>query len=337
MESDTKSRAEEFVRRLLDEADDVPCDSTSEFFNKHEELPDFYDEEEFKRGQAFYHNHIFAMFFSKLLGLLTTLALPKANHILRMTKRSSDALSAYKRYVSTVWHMCVWYDNDFYPGSILWKSIADVKRKHDSASKRATCLGIGNISQKDMALAQFGFMGYQITSPKSIGIFRASDDEFRSFIHIWRTIGYAFGIEDRYNICREDLNETREICLILQRTVFKPLVGKMDNHFLDLSSALIQGMWVMNPILKTSVFLTYIWNILNESETNNNVKPIYELSKWEKLHLNLIYSVIGSLRQTVWRKFHNYNQKLTLFFMHYWPFLGYFVFGCVVHVQLALN
>lgn len=47
-----------------------------------------------------------------------------------------------------------------------------------------------------MALTQFGFIGIAIMKSKTLG-FTGSDEEFEGFIHVWRTIGYCMGIEDR--------------------------------------------------------------------------------------------------------------------------------------------
>lgn len=69
------------------------------------------------RGQQFYHDNICAMFFSKILGLITTLAVPTNLQIVMFTKMSSTSYTAYKRYLSTIFHMCIWYDKDLRPGS----------------------------------------------------------------------------------------------------------------------------------------------------------------------------------------------------------------------------
>lgn len=57
------------------------------------------------------------MFFGKLLGLLTVISTPSIYKILSFTGMSNEPMTAYKRYMSTIFHMCVWYDNDFKPGS----------------------------------------------------------------------------------------------------------------------------------------------------------------------------------------------------------------------------
>ena len=52
------------------------------------------------------------------------------------------------------------------------------------------------ISQKDLALTQFGFMGLTVIKKKMFGI-KGNVEDVEGFVHFWRTIGYYMGIEDR--------------------------------------------------------------------------------------------------------------------------------------------
>lgn len=81
--------------------------------------------------------------------------------------------------------------------SRLWKSIAEVRNRHNSASKRGCAAGFSRISQKDMALTQFGFMGFSMTRAHLLGIHYATKEELEALVHIWRVVGYTLGIEDR--------------------------------------------------------------------------------------------------------------------------------------------
>lgn len=81
--------------------------------------------------------------------------------------------------------------------SSLWKSLAEVNNKHSYASKKSCSAGLNKISQKDMALTQFGFMGFPLCRPEQIGIYHATEEELQAFTHVWRVVGYFMGIEDR--------------------------------------------------------------------------------------------------------------------------------------------
>ena len=73
---------------------------------------------------------------------------------------------------------------------------------HSSASQRCRKFLIGKVTQKDMALTQFGFVGFQLACSRKVGLHKVNKNELKAFIHMWRCIGYILGIEDRFNICR---------------------------------------------------------------------------------------------------------------------------------------
>jgi hypothetical protein len=47
-----------------------------------------------------------------------------------------------------------------------------------------------------MALTQFGFIGLMLVKKKELAIIGTEEDE-RSIVHFWRTIGYLLGIQDK--------------------------------------------------------------------------------------------------------------------------------------------
>lgn len=72
-----------------------------------------------------------------------------------------------------------------------------VKSRHNDASQRSRKANSCFISQKNMALTQFGFMGYIVWKTKLIGIYEAEETDLQAFIHVWRVVGYTLGIEER--------------------------------------------------------------------------------------------------------------------------------------------
>lgn len=68
---------------------------------------------------------------------------------------------------------------------------------HCAASRVSQNAGLGlRITQKDMALTQFGFIGLTLVKKKELAIIGSEEDEM-SFVHFWRTIGFMLGIEDK--------------------------------------------------------------------------------------------------------------------------------------------
>lgn len=68
---------------------------------------------------------------------------------------------------------------------------------HCAASRVSHNSGLGlRVSQKDMVLTQFGFMGLLLLKKKELAIVGDEVDEM-SIVHFWRTIGYLLGIQDK--------------------------------------------------------------------------------------------------------------------------------------------
>ncbi|XP_072399463.1 uncharacterized protein [Diabrotica undecimpunctata] len=325
--------AQRFVDGLLNEGKKTYVVST---VCKKCELPTYYDEALYKRGQQFFFRHIFAMLFAKLNGLLAVLSIPTILNILVLTQKSSSDFTAYIRYISTIFHMVIWYKEDLNPGSKLWRSIQEVNKKHTAASKKGYAAGLCRISQADMAFTQFGFMGFQLARPGMVGLHNVSEEEWKAFIHVWRVVGYLMGIEERFNICRESVEETKEICNLLIDRSFFPQVDKKDRTYLKMSRHLVHGLWTMNPALRYKVMMNYLYDLLKPVDNNNNNNNQKLVEDKKMFDLNLImrfrfwflgFAVNLLLKYSIFRLIFNWLEHLALWLMEVCPFLAYYSFG----------
>ncbi|KAJ1522147.1 hypothetical protein ONE63_002458 [Megalurothrips usitatus] len=64
------------------------------------------------------------------------------------------------------------------------------------------------MSQYDMAITQWAFVGPLIQFPDRYGIGNATEEELDGFVHLWEVLGYALGIDDRFNFCQGGLGPT---------------------------------------------------------------------------------------------------------------------------------
>jgi ER-bound oxygenase mpaB/B'/Rubber oxygenase, catalytic domain len=150
---------------------------------------------DFFRAQQVFSNNFFAIFYSMYCGLLAILAIPSILNVLVHTNKSSTDMTAYKRYMQTIYHTLTWFRHDLKPGTKAWKSLEAVRKFHFSASRSATKASIGMINQKDMAVTQYGFMGLSVMAQHKIGV-QASKEEIADYCHFWRVLGHIIGIED---------------------------------------------------------------------------------------------------------------------------------------------
>ena len=64
-------------------------------------------------------------------------------------------------------------------------------------SKKRVQRNLHGIYQKDMAITQFGFIGYVFVCPEKIGLAYATEEQRIGFNHFWQVTGHLLGISDR--------------------------------------------------------------------------------------------------------------------------------------------
>lgn len=80
------------------------------------------------------------------------------------------------------------------------ESLKIVRKKHCVAFRRSSEAGLNRVSQLDMALAQFGFMGFTLLGGDYLGV-NNNFEELEGLIHFWRVIGSMLGMEDKFVHC----------------------------------------------------------------------------------------------------------------------------------------
>ena len=114
------------------------------------------------------------------------------------------------------------------------------------------------LSQTDMVLTQWFFVGLIVLHPEKFGLAHLSDDELECFLHFWRSVGHRIGIAERYNLCSGSLTQVRALCLQLERRVLVPQLHQPDRCWLGLTRALYDGLGTVVRQVDHDVFLYYI-------------------------------------------------------------------------------
>ncbi|CAH2093726.1 unnamed protein product [Euphydryas editha] len=246
-------------------------------------IPEWFDEKQFNKARRFYWDNAFQFTASMLLGLVAVFSVPSILRVLVGSRRSSSVYTAYKRYLSTLLHTVSWFENELKPGSISWRSLMTVRSRHLRASVAADLKGQGIVSQRDLALTQFGFIGLSLLKTDEFGIQQMEDGDWEAYNHFWRVIGHAIGIEDRYNICRKNVEETQQVCQILLDRVYTPYLENVPEYFEHMTRVMLDGMWSVNPTVHIDglIYWTkYLCNvpgfIYKESERRDLQKRIKE-------------------------------------------------------------
>lgn len=189
-----------------------------------------------------------------LSGLVAVLAIPSILNVLVCTRQSSTPATAYRRYIRTILHTNAWYNNS--PSdktSKFWTSLNAVRKAHSRSSRACAKLGAGQITQKDLALTQFGFIGFLSLGAHRIQLY---DEQFlEATSHMWRVLGHLLGIKDEYNICGRNWAETKLRLDIVMRKVYEPALENTTKEFEQMCAALLDGLWHINTTLTVGSFL----------------------------------------------------------------------------------
>lgn len=190
-------------------------------------VPAWFDRQKYERARQIFREHIFSFFFAHLVGLAMVVTNQSILDPLVFTGHSNSLPSLYRRYLSTLRHVKTWYEGDIWkPGDPAHTSISKVRQMHRNVAgqlKGHTCpvTNARYLSQLDMAVTQFAFMGLAVLYPRQLGLF-LDEGDLECVIHFWRTVGYKLGVADCYNLCSGSYDETFRICFEMQETVIKP-------------------------------------------------------------------------------------------------------------------
>ncbi|XP_065371716.1 uncharacterized protein LOC135963688 [Calliphora vicina] len=305
------------------------------------ELPYYYNDKLFRQGQSYLAKYRFVLLIGMLSGLVGVLAIPSILKVLICTRQSGSPKAAYRRYVRTILHTLAWYNYSPTPRtSKFWISLEGVRNAHSRSSRACAKLGAGQISQKDLALTQFGFIGFLTLGAHRIQLY---DEEFlEATSHMWRVIGYLLGIKDEYNICGENWSETKLRLDIVMRKVYEPALENTSKDFEKMCKALLDGLWPVNISLTAGSFLYmtkrlayvkgyeyYDFDYRPGTKPDPNQYRYYkDLSWWDRVVVFWGLLVLTYLHKyNIVRWFLNFGIWVNEKSLYYLPYIAVFKFG----------
>lgn len=113
---------------------------------------------------------------------------------------------------------------------------------HTNASKLVQLKNIPPISQTELAMTLFGFMGYALIRPHYFGIRDDCVDDREAFVYFWAVIAHMLGIQERYNMCLLALPTVEIICSIVMQYFFTPFLHFETSNFRQMVMAILDGM-----------------------------------------------------------------------------------------------
>lgn len=117
--------------------------------------------------------------------------------------------------------------------------------------------GVVPFNQQVAALTQFAFAGYPVLFSEQLGI-NATDDEIWAFNHLWAVLGYALGIDDKYNCALQpNLQQQRQYYREIFETFNVPIQFNMDFNTKALGD-------ITAAVRITYIYLLDYWLIVND-------------------------------------------------------------------------
>lgn len=194
------------------------------------------------------------------------------------------------------------------------------------------------INQADMAITQYGFMGFSMLSKDNIGT-QMTEQELDDYCHFWRVLGWVLGIKDEFNICAETYEETLERLEVVRTEYLRPNLKNPPTEFDDMTKYVTNGLWCFNPADSYASIIFAIKRMVgvegyyyNESDIPRDYdqsKLIYKTLSWSDrfdiwssvfIHENL-------LQYTIIRRFFNFQTWIHELLIRYFPFLAMYKFG----------
>ncbi|XP_044020566.1 uncharacterized protein LOC122860708 [Aphidius gifuensis] len=288
------------------------------------DLPEWYNEKLFKTGQNYCKRNRLAVCSALVLGVLTTFILPEVLKLLIWTKQSGTPCSSFRRYLRTILHIMTLNSSDINdPESSWWKSLNVIRWKHGTASRKSGQSGPGRILNRDMAIAQFSFIGYILIMPDKFGLTNEAKER-EGFNHLWKVIGHLLGIPDKFNICRKNEGETTQLCHKLQDEIFIKYMKNEPEKFKSMAHAYLEGAWYIDPTLDADS-LMYFWYNISGLEYK---KPLGLFSQLNyKFRLGLIYLLGVPIVGDVLRFLSNYYLEICLWSATNFNILAWLRFG----------
>lgn len=165
-----------------------------------------------------------------------------------------------------------------------------------------------------MALTQFAFMGFSLARAKQFGI-HGTREQFEAFAHFWRVMGYMLGIEERFNICAETLEETLGRINAVTSQIIAPSLNSAGSDFYKYSEVAFQGIWCIHPEVQFESTLLFTKKLAGIQE-DSDYKKIGLYTRFKLFWTTLVYEHLMKFRITrlILNGFHNFIEKLTEFF-----------------------
>ncbi|GBN44102.1 hypothetical protein AVEN_29726-1 [Araneus ventricosus] len=203
--------------------------------------------------------------FAYFCGVLLSFYFSKTTKTFMFTGESSTKNKLFHRYLTTTRYVQKWYEGDVWDvNDSAQRTLSIVRSMHTRVTKKMTCLNDGGvyISQWDMVLGQWAFVGPIVLFRSLVGLHGWTNDDYDAILHFWRTIGYLLGIEDKLNLRHGSYNQVVTSCKKLLHKDYKQGVEKVDPISVAMEKNVTEAMSMVEPSYTWPALATYIYELV---------------------------------------------------------------------------
>lgn len=286
---------------------------------KFSQKPEWFQEDLFKNAGSVYERHFMGMNFAHLSGLLLLVRVDSIYETLNATGESSTVAKLFKRYYHTVKHVKTWYEGDIFDQEgPAYRSLVIVRGMHNKVCSRLNTSSdqqntevdgtkYVHISEYDIMITQFAFIGFIVTNAKNMGLIADfSERDLDSLLHFWRVIGYYLGASDRFNLCSYNRTDVMGICdAMIKFEYLESIVKNPIDQPPGIMSVNIVRSVKFIPMLTVYGLMRHLYEILDH-ETS-------EVEPRKGCYSNLSYTLIKLVmtRLLAYKPFRVFNNGLT--------------------------
>lgn len=293
--------------------------------------PIWFDHIRFKQARRIYRDHFMGVNFAHLSGLLLLVRVDSIYRTLSKTGESDSVAKLFKRYFNTIKHVKRWYEGDiFEEGSDAHRSFLIVRGMHNkvcsklnkspktgSTGDQSTELMESqelqwHISEYDIMITQFAFMGFIVLKPQYVGLLdKFTQEDLENMLYFWRVIGHYLGASERFNLFSYELRDILGICEAIMELEYKQSIAmsKLDQPPGIMSLNIIRSIKFI-PMLTIYAMIRYLYEIVEEDPSEVEHKQNW----YSRLSYTLMKLVMTRLlKYAPLRSFNNGLTRLSVF------------------------
>ena len=133
----------------------------------------------------------------------------------------------------------------------------------------------------------------------------------------------------RFNICKGNLPETKQLCQTILEEIFVPALKKPADGFEQMSRSLLEGMWAMVPFVDYDAFMAFTMRLAGIEVTEDKSKTLPFTSKVLLAYQIFVHEVVLMNRFLAFlvRPALNFLMWFSVFMTQRLPILAYVQFG----------